>query len=52
MSIFISGLAFGQGRALDAAKLAVFFASALAGVLGFLFLRFLVRSPSLERGDS
>ena len=34
MSIFISGLAFGGGQALDAAKLAVFFASAVAGVLG------------------
>jgi NhaA family Na+:H+ antiporter len=52
MSIFISGLAFGTGRGLDAAKLAVFFASTLAGAMGFLFLRFLVRSPSPERDDS
>jgi NhaA family Na+:H+ antiporter len=41
MSIFISGLAFGEGPALDAAKLAVFLASAMAGVIGFVFLRLL-----------
>jgi NhaA family Na+:H+ antiporter len=52
MSIFISGLAFGDGRGLDAAKLAVFFASAVAGGLGFLFLRFLVRAQPMERGES
>jgi Na+:H+ antiporter, NhaA family len=39
MSIFISGLAFGEGRELDAAKLAVFLASALSGIAGYAFLR-------------
>ncbi len=52
MSIFISGLAFGGGDRLDAAKLAVFFASAVAGVLGFLYLRFMVRAQPMERDDS
>lgn len=52
MSIFISGLAFGAGRALDAAKLAVFAASALAGLLGFLFLRWMTPDGSQERNDS
>ena len=39
MSIFISGLAFGEGRDLDAAKLSVFLASALAGIIGWTILR-------------
>jgi Na+/H+ antiporter NhaA len=38
-SIFISGLVFGEGRELDAAKLAVFPASALSGIAGYAFLR-------------
>jgi NhaA family Na+:H+ antiporter len=48
MSIFISGLAFGEGRALDAAKVAVFLASALAGLLGYLCLRGAPRVPPEE----
>lgn len=39
MSIFIAGLAFGVGRDLDAAKLSVFLASALAGILGWTVLK-------------
>lgn len=45
MSIFISGLAFGAGRDLDGAKLAVFLASALAGIAGYAFLRSLPAIP-------
>jgi NhaA family Na+:H+ antiporter len=48
MSIFISGLAFGDGRQLDSAKLAVFLASAAAGILGFAVLRAL---PAPGQGD-
>lgn len=39
MSIFISSLAFGAGSGLDAAKVAVFLSSAVAGVIGYAFLR-------------
>jgi Na+:H+ antiporter, NhaA family len=45
MSIFISGLAFGAGRELDAAKLAVFIASTLAGLAGYAFLRAVPARP-------
>ena len=49
MSIFISGLAFGAGRPLDAAKLAVFVASALSGIVGFLFLRLMMPNRTPDR---
>jgi len=45
VSLFIAELAFGHGKGpIDAAKLSIFAASVAAGVLGFLFLRF-VRPP-------
>jgi NhaA family Na+:H+ antiporter len=50
MSIFISGLAFGQGRDLDGAKLAVFLASTLAGIAGYAFLRALPAIPEDKVG--
>ncbi|MDQ3001632.1 MAG: Na+/H+ antiporter NhaA [Fibrobacterota bacterium] len=46
MSIFIAGLAFGEGRQLDGAKLGIFLASALAGILGWVWLRLLTRPGS------
>jgi Na+:H+ antiporter, NhaA family len=48
MSIFISGLAFGEGRELDAAKLSVFLASGLAGVSGWIVLRFIPRQSRMD----
>ena len=39
MSIFISALAFGAGSELDAAKVAVFLSSTVAGLLGYACLR-------------
>jgi NhaA family Na+:H+ antiporter len=50
MSIFIAGLAFGGGRALDNAKVTVFLASAIAGALGYAFLRSLP-SSKIEKGS-
>jgi NhaA family Na+:H+ antiporter len=50
MSIFIAGLAFGEGRPLDAAKVAVFLSSALAGALGYAFLRSLPPAGGAEDG--
>jgi NhaA family Na+:H+ antiporter len=43
MSIFVSGLAFGNNGLLDAAKVAVFLASLTSGVLGWVFLRAITR---------
>ena len=39
MSIFVSGLAFGDNGLLDAAKVNVFLASITSGVLGWVYLR-------------
>ena len=39
MALFIAGLAFGDSRSLEAAKMGVLGASALAGVAGYLILR-------------
>ncbi|MEO6097390.1 MAG: Na+/H+ antiporter NhaA [Fibrobacteria bacterium] len=39
MSIFVSGLAFGQNGLLDAAKVTVFLASLVSGLLGWAYLR-------------
>ncbi|HEX4935403.1 MAG TPA: Na+/H+ antiporter NhaA [Gemmatimonadaceae bacterium] len=39
MSLFIAGLAFGDGPLLDSAKIAVLVASSVAGLAGFLILR-------------
>jgi Na+:H+ antiporter, NhaA family len=39
MSIFVSGLAFGEGALLDSAKVAVFLASFVSGALGWVWLR-------------
>lgn len=44
MSIFISGLAFGQDGLLDTAKVSVFLASVCAGLLGFGWLRLVTRN--------
>lgn len=45
MSIFISGLAFVDGRLLDTAKVSVFIASILSGALGWAFLRMITVHP-------
>lgn len=39
MSLFIAGLAFGQGPLLETAKLGILLASTLMGVLGYVLLR-------------
>lgn len=45
VALFIAELAFGHGKGpLDGAKLAIFFASLVAGVSGFLFMLFASRS--------
>jgi Na+:H+ antiporter, NhaA family len=41
MSIFISGLAFGEGPLLDTAKVSVFLASVVSGLAGWIYLRLL-----------
>jgi Na+:H+ antiporter, NhaA family len=43
MSIFVAGLAFPAGPLLATAKLGILAASALAGVVGFLALKFILR---------
>jgi len=46
MSIFIANLAFpGNAAAVDASKVAVLLASALAGLLGLAWLRVAARVP-------
>jgi NhaA family Na+:H+ antiporter len=46
MSIFISLLAFSDAFIIDQAKIAVLIASLCAGVVGFLFLKLILRKPS------
>lgn len=43
VSLFVTNLAFTEGELLDQAKIGVFFASVLAGALGFSFLRLAAR---------
>jgi NhaA family Na+:H+ antiporter len=50
VSIFITGLAFATNGQVAEAKLGIFFASLLAGVAGFLFLRF--SGPPVEASSS
>jgi NhaA family Na+:H+ antiporter len=53
MSLFIAGLAFAAPAQLDAAKLGILAASALAGITGWLILRGTGRSPlPATGGDS
>jgi Na+:H+ antiporter, NhaA family len=55
MALFIAGLAFGEAALLDAAKLGVLTASAVAGVAGWLLLRRQAPPPSdlstIHQGD-
>ena len=44
MSIFIAGLSFSSEVLLGSAKLSVFIASLMSGILGFIWLRFIVTS--------
>ncbi len=39
MSLFVAGLAFGDGNLLSVAKVGVLAASSVAGVVGFIMLR-------------
>jgi NhaA family Na+:H+ antiporter len=48
MSLFIANLAFGEGQLLDDAKIGIFSASLLAGVLGYVLLR--VQRPVAGEG--
>jgi NhaA family Na+:H+ antiporter len=53
MSLFVAGLAFGEGAQLDAAKVGVLLASVLAGVVGSVLVRratAAVRPPGQETG--
>ncbi len=50
MSLFIANLAFGEGPLLDSAKIAVIFASLIAGVAGWFFLH--KSAASSPVGDS
>ena len=48
MSIFITNLAYvGNGEAINASKMAILLASLTAGIVGFLWLRFICR-PSAK----
>jgi NhaA family Na+:H+ antiporter len=51
MSIFVSGLAFGDNGLLDAAKVTVFLASLTSGVLGWAFLRMLSRPGTADQKE-
>jgi len=39
MSLFVGGLAFGEGEMLDAAKLGILAASAIAGIVGWWIVK-------------
>jgi NhaA family Na+:H+ antiporter len=43
MSLFVAGLAFGDGNLLSVAKVGVLAASSFAGVVGFIILRTMAR---------
>jgi NhaA family Na+:H+ antiporter len=46
MSLFISGLAFGESPSLTAAKVGILLASLLAGLVGWLILRNTLQSQA------
>ncbi|MEO6914834.1 MAG: Na+/H+ antiporter NhaA [Chitinophagaceae bacterium] len=48
MSIFITLLAFTDAKLIDSAKIAVIVASVLAGLIGYLWLRFTLKDPVAE----
>jgi NhaA family Na+:H+ antiporter len=50
ISLFISGLAFSDDRLQETASLAILAASALAGITGYVALRFAARG-SVEEGQ-
>lgn len=50
MSMFITLLAFDENANLDAAKIAILLASAIAGVIGFVLLRLSLRSLEISAG--
>lgn len=51
VSIFISSIAFDDRALIDLAKMGVFSASVLAGVVGYVFLRMAGGSPRAEEGS-
>lgn len=48
MSLFIAGLAFGQPSMDDMAKMGILFGSLISGVVGFVFLRSVLKPPVSE----
>lgn len=49
MSIFVSGLAFGEGPMLDDAKIGILAASLAAGVIGYVLLRLTANKEAVAR---
>jgi Na+:H+ antiporter, NhaA family len=49
VSLFIAALAFGEPAVLDSAKIGILFASIIAGVLGYLLLRWVSPAAAPER---
>lgn len=52
MSLFIAELAFEDRALLDEAKIAIFGASLIAGIIGYVFLRFAPNAPEGSTSDS
>jgi NhaA family Na+:H+ antiporter len=52
MSLFVAGLAFGEGELLEASKVGIMIASLVAGVSGWLLLSGAPKSTALEPGAS
>ncbi|HZL10873.1 MAG TPA: Na+/H+ antiporter NhaA [Prolixibacteraceae bacterium] len=51
MSIFISLLAFGESAMVNDSKFAILIASFIAGLMGFLWLRFVLKVPAEKNDD-
>ena len=52
MSIFITLLAFDDYEIVNSSKIAILIASLVAGIIGFLFLRFTVKMPVTVKKDT
>jgi Na+/H+ antiporter NhaA len=52
MSLFVAGLAFGEGDLLAIAKVGILAASAIAGVVGYGLIRTSPRLPAADAHDA
>ena len=49
MSIFITLLAFSDADVINNSKIAILIASFIAGIIGFLWLRFTLKKPIIKK---